>query len=82
MNPAPPVITKLGDECNFREGGERQINLEPGSASSELNCPRMQFETHYTYDFVKRFLPSEGGRILEIGCGAGELAACLITDGY
>jgi SAM-dependent methyltransferase len=42
----------------------------------------MQFETRYTYDFVKRFLPSEGGRILEVGCGAGELAACLFKDGY
>ena len=62
--------------------GERQINLEPGSASNELKYPRMQFETRYTYDFVKRFLPPEGGRILEIGCGAGELAACLLKDGY
>jgi SAM-dependent methyltransferase len=42
----------------------------------------MQFETRYTYDFVKRFLSPEGGRILEIGCGAGELAACLLNDGY
>jgi 2-polyprenyl-3-methyl-5-hydroxy-6-metoxy-1,4-benzoquinol methylase len=42
----------------------------------------MQFETRYTYDFVKRFLPAEGGRILEVGCGAGELAACLCKDGY
>jgi SAM-dependent methyltransferase len=42
----------------------------------------MQFETRYTYDFVKRFLPFEGGRILEIGCGAGELAARLSKDGY
>jgi 2-polyprenyl-3-methyl-5-hydroxy-6-metoxy-1,4-benzoquinol methylase len=42
----------------------------------------MQFETRYTYDFVKRFLPFEGGRILEVGCGAGELAACLFKDGY
>ncbi len=42
----------------------------------------MQFETRYTYDFVKRFLPSEGGRLLEVGCGAGELAACLVKNGY
>jgi 2-polyprenyl-3-methyl-5-hydroxy-6-metoxy-1,4-benzoquinol methylase len=42
----------------------------------------MQFETRYTYDFVKRFLSSEGGRILEVGCGAGELAAGLFKDGY
>jgi 2-polyprenyl-3-methyl-5-hydroxy-6-metoxy-1,4-benzoquinol methylase len=62
--------------------GERQIDLEPGSASSELKYPIMQFETRYTYDFVRRFLSSEGGRILEIGCGAGELAACLLKDGY
>jgi 2-polyprenyl-3-methyl-5-hydroxy-6-metoxy-1,4-benzoquinol methylase len=62
--------------------GERQINLEPGSASNELDYARMQFETRYTYDFVKRFLPSKGGRLLEVGCGAGELAACLVNDGY
>jgi 2-polyprenyl-3-methyl-5-hydroxy-6-metoxy-1,4-benzoquinol methylase len=42
----------------------------------------MQFETRYTYDFVKRFLPAAGGRVLEVGCGAGELAACLFKDGY
>jgi SAM-dependent methyltransferase len=62
--------------------GQRQINLEPGSASNELRYARMQFETRYTYDFVKRFLPTEGGRVLEVGCGAGELAACLCKDGY
>jgi SAM-dependent methyltransferase len=42
----------------------------------------MQFETRYTYDFIKRFLPSECQRILEVGCGTGELAACLSKDGY
>jgi 2-polyprenyl-3-methyl-5-hydroxy-6-metoxy-1,4-benzoquinol methylase len=42
----------------------------------------VQFETRYTYDFVKRFVPSEGGRLLEVGCGAGELAAYLSRDGY
>jgi SAM-dependent methyltransferase len=62
--------------------GERQINLEPGSASIELKYARMQFETRYTYDFVKRFLPSATGHILEVGCGAGELAACLDKEGY
>lgn len=62
--------------------GERQINLEPGSASNELKYGRMHFETRYTYDFVKRFLPSKGGRILEVGCGAGELASRLLKDGY
>src|ERR1044071_4454379 len=62
--------------------GERQINLEPGSASNELKYARMQFETRYTYGFVKRFLPSAPGRILEVGCGAGQLAACLSQEGY
>ena len=42
----------------------------------------MQFETRYTYDFVKRFIPSEGGRILEVGCGAGELAGRLSKEEY
>lgn len=42
----------------------------------------MRFETHYTYDFIKRFLPRGGRRILEVGCGAGELAARLCKDGH
>ncbi len=42
----------------------------------------MRFETRYTYDFIKRFLPSECRRILEVGCGTGELAACLSNDEY
>ncbi len=43
---------------------------------------KMRFETRYTYDFVKRFLPAECRRILEVGCGKGELAARLSKDGY
>src|SRR5262245_53493836 len=62
--------------------GERQINLEPGSASNELKQTIMRFETRYTYNFIKRFLPAGSGRILEVGCGAGELAASLSNDGY
>lgn len=42
----------------------------------------MRFETRYTYDFIKRFLPSECRRILEVGCGTGDLAASLSNDGY
>lgn len=42
----------------------------------------MRFETRYTYNFVKRFLPSKCQRILEVGCGTGELAARLSKDGY
>src|SRR5690348_9242678 len=42
----------------------------------------MRFETRYTYDFVKRFLPDDCRRILEVGCGTGELAACLSRDGH
>ena len=42
----------------------------------------MRFETRYTYDFVKRFLPPGCHRILEVGCGEGEVAACLTQDGY
>jgi SAM-dependent methyltransferase len=42
----------------------------------------MGFETRYTYDFIKRFLPDGRRRILEIGCGTGELAACLSRDGH
>jgi SAM-dependent methyltransferase len=42
----------------------------------------MRFETRYTYDFIRRFLSSECRRILEVGCGTGELAARLSKDGY
>jgi SAM-dependent methyltransferase len=42
----------------------------------------MEFQTRYTYDFIKRFLPSGCHRILEVGCGTGEAAACLTQDGY
>jgi SAM-dependent methyltransferase len=42
----------------------------------------VQFETRYTYNFVERFLPRDCRRILEVGCGKGELAARLLKDGY
>jgi SAM-dependent methyltransferase len=42
----------------------------------------VQFETLYTYNFVERFLPRDCRRILEVGCGTGELAARLLKDGY
>jgi len=42
----------------------------------------MKFETRYTYNFIQRFLPYDCRRILEVGCGTGELAACLSNDGY
>jgi SAM-dependent methyltransferase len=42
----------------------------------------MRFETRYTYDFVKRFLPTGRRRILEVGCGTGDLAARLSRDGH
>jgi SAM-dependent methyltransferase len=42
----------------------------------------VQFETRYTYNFVARFLPRDCRRILEVGCGKGELAARLLKDGY
>lgn len=42
----------------------------------------MPFETRYTYDFVKRFISGGRRRILEVGCGTGELAARLLQDGH
>ena len=41
----------------------------------------MHFETRHTYDFIRRSLPRNCRRILEIGCGTGELAARLSQDG-
>jgi SAM-dependent methyltransferase len=41
----------------------------------------MKFETQFTRDFVKRSLPVGARRVLEIGCGSGELAASLLQDG-
>ena len=41
----------------------------------------MKFETQFTRDFIKRSLPAGARRVLEIGCGSGELAASLVQDG-
>jgi SAM-dependent methyltransferase len=41
----------------------------------------MKFETQFTWDFISRSLPSGTRRVLEIGCGSGELAASLLRDG-
>ena len=41
----------------------------------------MRFETRFTRDFIKRSLPAGAQRVLEIGCGPGELAASLLQDG-
>src|SRR6476620_4166221 len=41
----------------------------------------MNFETQFTRDFIKRSLPAAARRVLEIGCGSGELAASLLQDG-
>jgi SAM-dependent methyltransferase len=40
----------------------------------------MNFETQFTRDFIKRSLPAGARRVLEIGCGSGELAASLLQD--
>ena len=45
-----------------------------------MNAP--QFETRFTYDFICRFLPRRCERILEVGCGRGELAAHLLHHGF
>ena len=44
-----------------------------------MSGPR--FEIRFTRDFVCRFLPRNCARVLEVGCGAGELAAQLAADG-
>jgi len=41
----------------------------------------MKFETQITRDFIKRSLPAGARRVLEIGCGSGDLAASLVQDG-
>src|SRR6476620_12745296 len=41
----------------------------------------MKFETQFTRDFIQRSLPAGARRVLEIGCGSGELAASLLQDG-
>jgi SAM-dependent methyltransferase len=41
----------------------------------------MKFETQFTRAFIKRSLPAGTRRVLEIGCGSGELAASLFRDG-
>ena len=41
----------------------------------------MKFETKVTYDFVQQKLPVHARRVLEVGCGSGELAARLHHHG-
>jgi SAM-dependent methyltransferase len=41
----------------------------------------MKFETKVTYAFVRQELPVRARRVLEVGCGSGELAARLLQDG-
>ena len=41
----------------------------------------MKFETKVTYDFIQQELPVHAHRVLEVGCGSGELAAGLLHDG-
>lgn len=42
----------------------------------------MRFEIEFTRNFIRRSLPPVGRRLLEIGCGSGELAATLLQDGF
>lgn len=42
----------------------------------------LRFEVRYTHDFIRRFLPPSGRRLLEVGCGTGDLAARLTDDGF
>ena len=42
----------------------------------------MKFEIEYTRDFVRQSLPLGARRLLEIGCGSGDLAASLLQDGF
>src|SRR5262249_44703741 len=64
-----------GDDLRFFAPLGMTPNKEPHQTG-------MRFETRYTYDFVKRFLPGSRSRILEVGCGTGELAARLSRDGH
>lgn len=41
-----------------------------------------QFEAIHTSEFVKRSLPAGCRRVLEVGCGAGDLAVLLAHEGF
>ncbi|MEM1042970.1 MAG: methyltransferase domain-containing protein [Bacteroidota bacterium] len=40
------------------------------------------FTTAYTLDYVTHHLPPQGQRLLEVGCGQGQLARALLDLGY
>jgi SAM-dependent methyltransferase len=51
-----------------------------GEAQATTSGRPTGFETAFTSSFIKRSLPSRARRILEVGCGSGELAASLSQD--
>jgi SAM-dependent methyltransferase len=54
------------------------LSNEAQATSSET--ARIGFETLFTREFVERSLPMNARRVLEIGCGSGELAASLAQN--
>jgi SAM-dependent methyltransferase len=46
-----------------------------------MTMPEAPVATKYTFDFVRRSLPDQAQSVLEIGCGAGELAARMADAG-
>jgi SAM-dependent methyltransferase len=57
----------------------KEFNALPAAVRSRQD---IRFEIRFTYEFIRRFLPHGCKRILEIGCGGGELAAALARDGF
>jgi len=47
-----------------------------------MTAEQVRASVRYTYEFVRHSLPSGARRVLEVGCGSGELSSLLARQGF